>query len=188
MKKVLLIILISVSVLILIGVIAQFLFGYSLNKRLEPKIDPTLYSEIVRVRVAQSDQYKFLPTDIPQNAVKVAFFHVPGFLQGGDVLALRLTLPPERIVSLLNELEISDRTEITSFEGIPTPYAYPSYDMKKPDSKNLFKGVSPLPDGFRVFLYKSDIEDIKKNWNHNVFSFTAVSINRKEVVYFVNIW
>ena len=188
MKRILLRILATVGVAILLVVIALFLFGYFLNKKLEPKINPALYVEIVQNRMEQSDQYMFLPETIPQDAIKVAFFHIPGFLQGGDVIALRMILPPDKITSLLKELEGSGRTEIPSFEGISAPNAYPAYGMKKPGSKNLFEGMSELPNDFRIFLYKSDIRNIQENWNHNILSFTAISTNRNEVVYFIDSW
>ncbi len=188
MKRKLLTILSTIGVAILLVGIALFWFGYSFKKKTEPKIDPALYAEIVQNRMEQSDRYRFLPETIPQDAIKVAFFHIPGFLQGIDVIALRMTLPPDKIASLLKELEGSGRTEISSFDGISAPQAYPAYDMKKPGSKNLFEGVSNLPNDFRIFLYKSDIRDIQEKLNHNILSFTAISTNRNEVIYFINRW
>jgi hypothetical protein len=188
MKKFLLRIVVVIGVLILLGGVSLFWFGYSFKKSLEPKIDQSLYSDIVKVRVEQSDRYTFLPESIPQDAAKVGFFHIPGFLQGGDVIALRISLPAERVVSVLNDLEDSRRTEIASFEGIASPDSYPEYGMNKPGSENMFKGVAELPEDFRIFLFKSDMEDIKKRWNHNILSFTAVSTKRNEVVYYINNW
>ncbi len=188
MKKILVKILVILGVLILLSGIALFWFGYSFKKSLEPKIDQSLYSDIVKVRVKQSERYTFLPESIPQDATKIAFFHIPGFLQGGDVIALRISLPAERTVSVLTALEASGRAEIASFEGIPTPHSYPEYEMKKPDSENMFKGVTELPNDFRIFLFKCEIEDIKERWNHNILSFTAVSTKKNEVVYFIENW
>jgi hypothetical protein len=99
MKKILLRIVVVIGVLILLSAIALFWFGYSFKKSLEPKIDQSLYSDIVKVRVEQSDRYAFLPESIPHDAANVGFFHIPGLLQGGDVIALRISLPAERVVN-----------------------------------------------------------------------------------------
>lgn len=53
---------------------------------------------------------------------------------------------------------------------------------------DLFRDVGELPKGFRIFLFKSDLEDIKKDWNHNFLAFTAVSLNEREVVYYAEAW
>jgi len=84
--KVLLTILATVGVLILLGVIVIFGFMYYVEKSLETKFDPALYCDIVQDRVSHSDQYTFLPTRIPKEALKVAFLHAPGALQGSDKL------------------------------------------------------------------------------------------------------
>lgn len=188
MKNLFIKILTALAILIFLVCIIFFYWVYSFKKSLEPKIDPALYAEIVQTRVDHSDRYSFLPTIIPQDSIKVAFFHIQGFLQGGDVIALRLTLPPKRISSLLHELKNSQRKEIASFEGISTPHAYPTYNMKKPGLDNRIEGVNEFPDDFRLFLYKTDIEAMKKYSNHGILSFTAISTSRNEVVFFIDNW
>ncbi len=188
MKKIILSILLVISVLIPLAIVGLFWFGYSFNKSLEPKIDPSLYSEVVKTRLNWSDRYAFLPKRIPQDTNNVAFFHIQGFLQGGDVIALRVSLPFERIESALNSLEASGRTEITSFEGIPSPRAYPEYGMEETGWEDMYKRVATIPEDFRIFLFKSDLENIKKRWNHNILSFTAISIKRNEIIYYIDNW
>ena len=188
MKRVILAILAVVAIFIVVCGIGYLWLGYYFTKSLEPKIDPSLYTDIVLERVEYSEQYSFLPTVIPQEAIKVAFLHIPGFLQGSDVIMLRITLPKKKIQEMIAELEKSNRKEIKSFEGIPIPKALPEYGMKNPNSKNLFEGVSELPADFRIFLFKSDLENIQKNWNHNILSFTSVSEKRNEVLYYIDNW
>ncbi len=74
------------------------------------------------------------------------------------------------------------------FGGVIAPHCYPEYGLAKPTERNMFEGVAELPDGFRIFLFHSDLEDIKKNWNHNFLAFTAVSLSAREVVYFAENW
>ncbi|OHB56478.1 MAG: hypothetical protein A2Y07_09125 [Planctomycetes bacterium GWF2_50_10] len=153
MKKLVLTILAVLGIIILVAAISLSVYVYSFWKSLRPKIDPALYADIVAQRLVNSTRYKFLPETIPQDASKIAFFHIPGFLQGPDVIALRVALPKERIEQIITDLNASGRQEIKSFGQIPAPHAYPGYDMRKPSSKNMYEGVSEIPPDFRIFLY-----------------------------------
>ena len=188
MKRILLKIVVVLGVLILIAAIGLFWVGYSLSKSLEPRTDPALYADIVSQRAKLSNRYTFLPESIPKDARNVFSFHIPGYLQGGDVIALRFSLPEGRVPQIIEELQTSRREEIKSFEDIPPPRAYPERNMTKRSSKDIFEGVSELPADFRVFLIDCNLGDIEKNWNHNILSFTAVSESRHEVVYYIDNW
>jgi hypothetical protein len=188
MKKRILTILGVLVIIILLAAISLLIFTYSFYKDLQPKVDPALYADIVAQRLKNSSCYKFLPETIPHDAAKTAFFHIPGFLQGSDLIALRVSLPKQKIEQIIADLDASDRQEIKSFGQIPAPHAYPAFGMKKPSSNNMFEGVSEIPADFRIFLYECNIADIEKNWNHNILSFTAVSLERNEVVYFIDNW
>lgn len=188
MKKILLIITGIAGGIIIAAVVSFLVFLQSFKKLLEIKVDPALYSGIVAKRLEYSGKYEFLPKEIPQDAQKIAFFHLPGFLQGADIIALRLTLPEHRIKKIIDELETSERQKIKNFGKVPEPYAYPSYGMKKPPSNNIFESMTYIPPDFQIFLYKCSIEDIEKNWNHNFMAFTAVSLDKNEVLYYTSEW
>lgn len=152
-------------------------------------IDVVRYSEIVEARRSWGEGYKFLPKVVPFEAEAAAFVHTPGFLQGGDYLTLRVRLPPMRIVKIIAELEQSGRTEVKTFSPAPTPRCYPKWNLTEDDiKKRYFESVTELPPDFRVFLFRTDLKDIKKNWNHNFLAVTAVSTERREVVYHVENW
>ncbi len=116
-----------------------------------------------------------------------SFFHIPALIQGGDVISLRQRLPNASIKQVLRNLEASGRKEIADFDGIPNPRCFPKLEVASPD-KTQFNALTRPPAGFRIFLFQSDLEDIKKNWNHNFLAFTAVSLEKREVLYFVNNW
>ena len=185
MNKGIKIILCSIGALALLVVVAFFILGHFFRKSLEIKIDPEKYSAIVQTRAGWSKNYEFLPEEIPTDAVKIAFFHVPGFLQGSDIISLRLTLPSESIDALVKELAGSDREEISDVSGLGA-YAYPPYGMKKPEPNSTFEEVSELPDDFRIFLYKCNLKDLEEHRSPNILSFTAVSTKRNEVVYYID--
>ena len=162
---------------ILLCGVGLLVLGYCLHKSLETETDPSLYADIVAERLEWSEEYEFLPRIIPKDAVKVAFVHIPGFLQGPDEIVLRLTLPPERVQSVLKELEDSGRTEVSAADRKRySPYypgTYPLYDGEKRPLGNMDVGlISKLPDSVRLFLgEKSDK------------SFTAISSDTNEVFY-----
>ena len=103
------------------------------------------------------------------------------------MIALRLLFPQAQTKEILSELEGSGREEIGSFEslGITPPGAYPRYDMRSLRAKDIAENVFELPQDFRIFLYKCNTNDIKNQPFHRILSFTAVSVKRSEVVYFV---
>ena len=179
---------ISLAILILFAIGGIAWFGYSFTKSLEPKIDPRLYAGIVSERVRQSRKYALFPARIADDANKTAFFHMPGFLQGGDIIALRLQLPKEHLEEILTELKASGRIATREFYGIPEPNCYPKFGLTKPSRKNLFKDVENLPKDFQIFLFESDLANIRENWNHNFLAFTAISLQRSEVVYYAEAW
>ena len=176
MKEILLTILATVGVLVLLCSIAVLVFTYNLSKSLERKTDPSLYADIVTERLEWSNEYQFLPRTIPKDAVKVAFLHSPGFLQGSDDIALRVTLPPARVRALLKTLEDGAQTEITPSDdaqgGHICPY-YPLYDEEKLSSQDADEFVYVLPRSYRIFEHRT------------ARAFTAVSIDTNEVFYFI---
>ncbi len=174
-------------VAVLLGVIGIF----CIVREIGPKSDPSLYADILRERVDWSEHYTIFPENIPDNAVNVAFYHRPKCLQGYDLLSLRVSLPPEATETVLKELESSGRTEVGPF-GDPSglnadvsasPHTYPKYDREKSNSRNRSEGQSELPDDFRIFLFKCDLED-DDSYICSKLSFTAVSTKRSEVVYY----
>lgn len=153
------------------------------------KIDVARYPEIVDARRTWGEGYKFLPKVVPFEAEEVSFMHTPHFLQGGDYLTLRVRLPATRIAKMITELEQSGRTEVKTFTPAPTPRCYPKWNLTEDDvKKRQYESITELPPDFRVFLFRTDLKDIEKNWNHNFLALTAVSVERREVVYHVENW
>lgn len=160
-----------------------------MDESMGTKIDATRYSGIVEARRSWGEGYKFLPKVVPFEAEETSFVHTPHFLQGGDYLTLRVRLPAASIVKMIAELEQSGRTEVKTFTPAPTPRCYPKWNLTEGDvEKRQYESITELPPDFRVFLFRTDLEDIKKNWNHNFLALTAVSVERREVVYHVENW
>ena len=162
--------------------------GYSFNQALETKVDPALYAGIANDHISSSSDYSFLPKAIDPEAEAVGFYYVPGFLQGGDVLSLRLKLPEEKVTKVISDLKASGRPEVNSSVNLPVSNIYPKFNISESQSDNPLVGDGHLPSGFRVFTFKSDLGDIKENSNHKFLAFTAVSLDKREVVYYTNSW
>lgn len=162
--------------------------GRAMDEQLSAKIDPAQYPQIVQDRLQLSSNYRHFPSEIDPNAKRSAFYHLPGFLQGGDIVSLRLQLPNEEIKRLLVELRATGRREVMSFDPISGWRCYPKFGMSEPNRRGQPFDLDELPSGFHIFLFGSNLQDIKENSNHNFLGFTAVSPSLDEVVYFAESW
>jgi len=171
-------------ILSVIGVI--FTFGYSAKKSLDCKNDPKEYKSIVAER-GEISLYSFLPKEVHPSAEKVAFFHRSGFLQGSDDIILRVKLPREIVRQELAALENSKRQEVSPSD-LPDLLTFPSYDASKRTGNDIAKALKELPTDYRVFLFETDLAQVKKHTNHNSLAFTAVSLTSNEIVYYVTQW
>lgn len=54
--------------------------------------------------------------------------------------------------------------------------------------KESSTAIESLPKGFRVFLFETDLEHVKKNMDHNSLAFTAVSPTTNEIIYYASQW
>lgn len=174
--------------LVVVGIIGIVVMGYGFRQKFGPKTSIAQYSEIVEVRKQGSRRYAILPDSVDPKAEKVAFYHIPGFLQGGDRIRLRLKLPDANIKQVLAGLEKSGRLEASNSRGVGSRQCYPEFGIEMVPRDKLPDAVFTLPEGFRIFLFESDLEDIKRHPNHNFLAFTAVSVAKGEVVYFVDSW
>ena len=149
---------------------------YIFDQAIEEKVDPALYSEIVN----ENDKYllssfSLLPKAIDPAAEPVSFYYSPPFLQGGAILCLRLRLPKEKIAKLVSELEASGRSEVDSFGSYSPSFSECGFPESHKDIRD-----QPLPPGFRIFI-EADYE----TRNGRTPPFTAVSVEKQEVIYYV---
>lgn len=180
--------LVFIGLALLIGGSA-WLVKQQIDQSLGIKIDAARYPETVELLRHWGEGYQFLPKVVPFEAEQVSFVHTPHFLQGGDYLTLRVRLPASRVAKILADLEQSGRTEVQTLAPAPTPRCYPKWNLSEDDvKKRQYESIAELPPGFRVFLFRTDLKDIEKNWNHNFLALTAVSVERREVVYHVENW
>lgn len=172
---------IGLAAILLLGLYAGFIpspFPSATN-------NVSLYSKIVENRLQWSSNYDFLPKQIPSNAKKVAFYHVPHFLQGADIIALRLSLPVEDIEKIIFSLSQLEGKRITNWGNINPSFCYPKFDRDTRGKQGIDEELEQLPASFQVYLVHCDLKTVEENWNHAYLGFIAISSDLHEVVYYV---
>jgi len=137
-------------------------------------------------RVLQLSDYpnneliKCFPSEIPYNAKDIVFRYHPAFLQGGEVFLLKFVTDTESTENYSKEFSQkskwvgksndSEAAENGIFTGI-------FYDL----------GYTDLPEDFSIYLI--DSKSYKpNNWNHGVITLIAISKQRKEIIFYAEIW
>lgn len=183
------------------GLIALLILGFYLYPR--PTIFESLgitsdynqYEKLVGSRVESTwpdlegspKRYSFLPARIPDDSEKIGFFYSPSFMQGGETIILRLKLPSSHLESVLQDLTTSKWTEVTDLNHTSLDRCcYIDFGIKRITEETA--SIKELPMDFRIFLFHSDLDEIKRNWNHNFLAFTAISTDRNEIIYYAATW
>ena len=71
-----------------------------LNSSLKTVTDVAQYSRILNNPWKDSPLVQHFPKKIPDEAKNVKIYYVPGFMQGGSILQLQMTLPPAQIAEI----------------------------------------------------------------------------------------
>ncbi len=157
------------------------------------KIFPTAYQPLRKSLDPGDATYAFLPAMIPPQASRTAFYFEGGeYYNPIKFLTLRMTLPPVTIDLLLADLQASGREEVASLGDYAPLEVCPSYELTEVDH-HVVRELSPLPEGYRIFLYQSRLEDLQPvNYLINVgpirLAFTAVNPETSEVIYYFLDW
>jgi hypothetical protein len=74
---------------------------------------------------------------------------------------------------------------VDNHDKLPLGHSYPPDNF--PDIKEDFKigYLEKLPDDFEIYLYETDME---KLGNHGFVAFTAISLDKNEVLYYAESW
>ena len=147
--------------------------------------DVSKYDKYVRLCKEASPKWHHFPDSIPELSVKAIFCQQTGFLQGSDILILRLQLPRNHILDIKKSLDSSSRIIVDNHDQLPLGHSYPPDNF--PDIKENFKigYLEELPVEFEIYLYKTDIQ---KLGNHGFVAFTAISLDKDEVLYYAESW
>jgi hypothetical protein len=132
-----------------------------LNSSLETVTDITQYSKILNNPWKDSPLVQHFPKTIPAEAKNVKIHYVPGFLQGGSMLQLQMTLPPAKIAEIQAQLrKVAQRKYI------------PGAKDNSPTQETPADGRMSITFDYKCYLGKSGVQNFPENYEILVLSDT----------------
>jgi hypothetical protein len=178
----------TVAIILLLLLLCFFIYYVSFRPWIianNTENDVSKYEKYIRLYKESSPKWHHFPDSVPEQSLKAIFCQHPGFLQASDILCLRLQLPKNHILNIKKSLDSSSRIILENHDKLPLSHSYPPDNFT--DIKEDFKigYLEELPDDFKIYLYKTDIE---KLGNHGFVAFTAISLDKNEVLYYAESW
>ena len=127
------------------------------------------------------------PAEIPSSASLKRFTYLPGYMQGGSYIQLRLRLPADKILELYSKFA-AIRTK-SFFAGDYNSHGYekgwmPTTQFYTGDGNNR-----TFPDDFEIMVFDEVRNELPPDqWNHGRSHGVAISTNRNEIVYWADRW
>jgi hypothetical protein len=164
-----------------------------LHNSLKTVTDVAQYSKILNDPWKDSPLVQHFPKTIPAEAKNVKIHYVPGFLQGGSMLQLQMTLPPAKIAEIQAQLrKVAQRkyipgakdnspTQETSTDGqMSITFEY-KYYLGKSDVQNF-------PENYEILVLSDTRGAPTYNWNHSQMHGVAIDPTTSEIVYWAESW
>jgi hypothetical protein len=164
-----------------------------LHNSLKTVNDVAQYSKILNNPWKDSPLVQHFPKTIPAEAKNVKIHYVPGFLQGGSMLQLQMTLPPAKIAEIQAQLrKVAQRKYI------------PGAKDNSPTQETSADGQMSITFEYKYYLGKSDVQNFPENyeilvlsdtrgaptydWNHSQLHGVAIDPTTSEIVYWAESW
>lgn len=174
------------------AIMALIIFiNISLHNSLKPVTDITQYYTILNKSWKDSPFLQHFPKTIPVEAKNIKIYYRPGFLQGGSILQLQMTLPSTRIAEIQAQLckaiqykriyKAKDNNHIggdctDGQRNINSNYNF--YIGQPVDQK--------FPKNYKIFVL-SDTRTAD-DWNHGEMHGVAVDPIASQIVYWAEEW
>ena len=164
-----------------------------LNRSLETVTDVARYSKILNDPWKDSPLVQHFPKIIPTEAKNVKIYYVPGFLQGGSILQLQMTLPPAKIAEIQTKLrKVAQRKYIpgakdnslnqeTSADGKTVVTFNYSYYLGK-------SGVQNFPENYEILVLSDTRGAPDYNWKHSQIHGVAIDPTTSQIIYWAESW
>jgi hypothetical protein len=168
-----------------------YIINRDFDEALKPVIDSSRYAEI-RSKFEDSLLVKHFPIDIPADAKNVDLYYLPGFMQGGTFLQLRMQLSPEKIKTIETDFLKSAKrkyipgaknnspVEEDSPTGMKVEYNYKSYTGESNGGN--------FPSNYKLLVLEDTRGAPKYDWNHSDIYGVAIDPATSEVVYWLEDW
>jgi hypothetical protein len=164
-----------------------------LQNSLKTVTDVAQYPEILNNPWKDSPLVQHFPKIIPAEAKNVKIYYVPGFLQGGSMLQLQMTLPPAKIAGIQAQLrkvaqrkyipgakDNSPTQETSADEKMSVTFEY-RYYLGKSGSQNF-------PENYEILVLSDTRGAPTYNWNHSQMHGVAIDPTTSEIVYWAESW
>jgi hypothetical protein len=164
-----------------------------LQNSLKTVTNVTEYPRILSEPWKDSPLVQHFPKTIPAEAKNVKIHYVPGFLQGGSMLQLQMTLPPAKIAEIQAQLRKAAQrkyipgakdnspTQETSADGqMNVTFEYKYYLGKSGDQK--------FPENYEILVLSDTRGAPTYNWNHSQMHGVAIDPITSEIVYWAESW
>jgi hypothetical protein len=181
----------GVSIAAVIALVA--LISIDLQNSLETVTDVAQYPQILNNPWKDSPLVQHFPKTIPAEAKNVKIHYVHGFLQGGSMLQLQMTLPPAKIAEIKAQLrKVAQRkyipgakdnspTEETPADGqMSITFEYKYYLGKS--------GVQNFPENYEILVLSDTRGAPTYNWKHSQLHGVAIDPTTSEIVYWAESW
>jgi hypothetical protein len=178
-----------ISILVIGGYL--YLFNRVVDEELKPITDPAQYGKVL-AKFENSLTVKHFPSKIPSDAKNVRLYYLPGFLQGGTFLELRMQLSPERIKIIEAEfLKKAKRKYIPgSKSNSPTVENSPTGMKIEYNYKSYTGGLNgkDFPSNYKLLVLEDTRGAPKYDWNHSDVYGVAIDLATTEIVYWLEDW
>lgn len=173
---------------VLVSIYAAFinLAGAAFLAMITPNTDLAEYYELSS-EFGDSELTRHFPVPIPENATNIRYESLPQFMQGGGHLQLRFNLPPSEIEELLMEYRGQAQYTFiggargdhqTEAGGVPTTNFY----TNETDSLSF-------PDDYEILVLDAEPGGQPGHeWNHGYSYGVIISLERSEIIYWVEYW
>jgi hypothetical protein len=164
-----------------------------LNSSLETVTDVAQYSKILNNPWKNSPLVQHFPKTIPAEAKNAKIHYVPGFLQGGSMLQLQMTLPPAKIAEIQAQLRKIAQRKYTPGAKDNSPIQETSADgqMSVTFEYRYYLGKSGdqnFPENYEILVLSDTRGAPTYNWNHSQMHGVAIDPTTSEIVYWAESW
>jgi hypothetical protein len=164
-----------------------------LHNSLKTVTDVAQYPKILNNPWKDSPLVQHFPKTIPAEAKNVKIHYVPGFLQGGSMLQLQMTLPPAKIAEIQAQLrKVAQRKYISGAkDNSPVQETSADGQMSITFEYKYYLGKSGeqnFPENYEILVLSDTRGAPTYNWNHSQMHGVAIDSTTSEVVYWAESW
>jgi hypothetical protein len=179
----------SIAAMIALGI----WWNIDFNNALKPVTDIAQYPTILHKSWQDSPLVQHFPQTIPAAAQNVKIYYQPGFLQGGSVLQLQMTLPPAKIAEIQTQLrKVAQRKYIPGAnDNSPTQETTADGKMSISFEYKFYlgqAGTQNFPQSYEILVLSDTRGAPTYNWKHSQMHGVAIDTATSEIVYWAESW